>query len=430
MNRYIQASLEAIEQQNPKKLFIPLSDLMLRLDGCADDKERDRVIKDIEQLIRKVCGLNLTLEHTDLDTEIRFDRPLITLNFPYAYRAEKAVMKILAGQPIEMYNKKTLRGEVDLVNGRVMGDFANIPCRIFMPFRPATSGALYDHQERAAVVLHEIGHLVGLYECIGHETILALQQAAVVAAWLGKGKSTRTEVLANVSDALGMKFDDTTKLIEDDNVQRVCSVVAAMAVKAHRNELGLVHYDAVAFEQMSDAFAARHGAGRYLVTALDKAHRSFPAFFRKKGYRPTTLSALGAAGSFATLVGALVLAPIPAIGAVIGYTTMASYMAATSFTMGDYEEPAQRYASIRRELISSIKSDNHSPAYVKAVADDIALIDKIVDSLKADYSVSNFSNWLRSTVSGASKEISIRKQYEELANNSLFLKAQQLKSLV
>ncbi len=430
MNRYIQASLEAIEQQNPKKLFIPLSDLMTRLEGCADDKSRDIVIRDIEKLIQKVTGLNVTLEHTDLDTEIRFDRPLITMSFPYAYRTEKAVMKILAGQPVEMYNKKTLRGEVDLVNGRVMGDFANIPCRIFMPFRPAASGSLYDPQERAAVVLHEIGHLVGLYECIGHETILALQQAAVVAAWLGKGKSTRTEVLANVSDAMAVKFDDATKLAEDDNVQRVCSVVAAMAVKSHRNELGLVHYDAVAFEQMSDAFAARHGAGRYLVTALDKGHRSFPAFFRKKGYRPTTLSALSAVGSFAALVGALVLAPIPAAGVALGYTTMTAYMAATSFTMGDYEEPMQRYTSIRRELISSLKGDNHSAAYVKSVVDDLTTIDRVIVSLSTDYGVSNFSNWLRSIISGASKEISIRKQYEELANNSLFLKAQQLKSLV
>jgi len=428
MNQFIKASLETINHQDPKKLFIPLATLFTQLQGCADEQSSKKVIKDIETLINKECGLNVTLEHVDSDVEIAFNRPLITMSFPYAYRAEKQLMKILSGQDVDMYNKVDMKGGVDLVKGRVYGDFSGVPSIIKVPLKNYEN-CLYTPEERAAVVLHEVGHILGTFECMGHEAILALQLASVVAAWTGKGRTTKSEVIAKVEKANDVKFDDADALVNDDDASRVCSVIAAAAVRKHRNELGLVHYDAVAFEQMADAFAARHGAGRALVTALDKGHRSFPAFIRAKGYRPSTLSALSSTMTFGALLAGIVAAPLAVAGAV-GFITMSSYMAAGSFSVGDYEDPVERYKSVRREIISSLKSGYLSPATVKQITDDLDQIDKITSTLKRDYGVVNFQRWILGTISGANKEIKIRKQYEELANNPLFLKAQQLKALV
>lgn len=432
-------SMEAINHQDPKKLFIPLTNLFTRLQGTDRGAPRSVIVREIESLIAKECGLNITLEHVASDREVAFVRPLITMSFPYAYRTEKALMLALEGKGVDMFNKTDLRGGVDLVRGRAYGDFSHIPGKILVPlqdYAPVMEVAgigIYTPEERAAVVLHEIGHILGTYECMSHEAILSLQLASVVAAWMGKGQNTRAHVIAQVAELNGMTFDDPESLVADDDPGRVCSVIAAMAVRKHRSELGLVHYDAVAFEQMADAFAARHGAGRALVTALDKGNRSFPMLLRNKGYRPSTLSALSSVMMFGSLMAGIVVSPLAAtVGAAtgIGFITMSSFMMAGSFSVGNYEEPSERYKSVYREIISSLKGGSVSPGTIAKITSDLDEIEKVIGTLKKDYGIVNFQRWILGIISGSNKEIKIRKQYEELANNPLFLKAQQLKALV
>lgn len=437
MNKYLVASLEAIERQDKNKLFYPLSSYMTRLMGCSDDNDRSKIILEMEKLIRSKTGINVEILHTEGDMTIRFDRQVITLNFPYAYRSEKMIINLLVGNKVEMWNTKDIKGDVDLKNGVVRGDFSKVPCRIYFPIKDYDHTTTLTAEERAAMVLHEIGHVVSLYEHIAHQAILSVNQAAVVAAWLGKDTMQKVKVIQNIQNDMGIKFDDPFKLSEDDDPARVCAVVAAASITKHRNELGLVHYDATAFETMADTFAVQHGAGRHIVTALDKQHRADPSPFKVQGYRPVHLRAFSALAFFAGTVGTAVAAP--ALGAGLAGLVIANVLATTSIMTHmvlanpgpkNYEKPLERYLTVKRNMIQTLKSGQLDKLYVQQTLEDLEAIEKVINSVNSDVGILGIAHWIAGIVNGSSKEIRIRKQYEELANNKLFVSTTKLSQLV
>jgi hypothetical protein len=442
--------LEAIGFQRDKQLHKELTSLFERMRGAVDDKAREIILAEMANSIFISTGIANHLHVTEGWNGPAIAVRPITRTHPFIY---KTMQKALAANDNEHFKAvvldKIVDGKVDLKNSTVSGDFSKIFNEIFIPDNFWRSDLLTP-AECSATLLHEIGHAFGYFELLGHTCVTNLVMNEVTKAWVGNYPvEKRVLVLTGVENQYGTKIEDKDAVAANSTAEVALAVVANLAVNEVRSELKTPHYDQRVFEFMADQFATRHGAGRDLVTGLDKYLRISPWFFRHTEHRTTSSMmvanlikigilltgntpiemAVRAANGIsaihkAILPGAALLSKVP-----LGLFT-AWILPLVDQSKTRYDKPSDRYESIRREMVASLKQAGLDKTYIESVLEDIEIVEKIVNGLnKLGALDSMLYTFITETFTGRRKEFKLQQQYEKLANNDLFKRAAQLSTV-
>ncbi len=300
-----------------------------------------------------------------------------------------------------------VRGSVNRSNSTVSGVFSEQSNRLHYP-TSMIKDKKFTTEEHAAIILHELGHLFSYFEFMTRSASTNQVLAGLSKAWAGSDTAKEREaVLINVKKALKLKDLDAEALSKSTSIKAVEIVVITGVVQNSRSELGASVYDYNSWEYLSDQFAARHGAGRHIVTALDKLYRSS----WQKSFRSTP--AFIAWEAFKLLL----LVAIPPMSVIFFVLDQDQVI---------YDEPGDRFKRIRNQIIENLKDRDLSKEDAEALQADLKAIDAIcinVNDRRQFMSV--MCDFLSS--SGKDRDYKLlQRQLEDLAANELFVHAQQL----
>lgn len=425
--------MEAIGFQRNAKLNTELTIFFTQLKGLDDPARQSEILASLSKVIFDETGMSVEVKVTEADNYKMSASPIpLTRNHPFATADFR--MKLMRTKMTRRGIADAVGGEVDDKECRVSGSFSDIPCFITIPSKFFSSDK-FTGEEIAAGALHELGHVYGYFRYLGQafRSNLVIRDIALTWAETDDTK-VRIKVLDEAEEIIGKKFENKADLAQADAADVPITIVAANCIDDSRSEMGTKFYDQRAFEAMADQFATRHGAGRALVTLLDKVGRDASPLTRNGQYDPMVTKLIF------NVLSVAFNAVTPAKGALLGLKFTSEALIVSQILggtmnvflgslMGDfaYDDPFNRYKAVRQELIASLKDRTTDASYQRAVLQDIEVVDQAMAALNRFPTITSLINkFIGGTINGSRKEMAFQRQFEELANNELFAKAAQL----
>lgn len=414
---------EAIDPQRADKLFEPLAALLgdIRRGGVFTDDVFAQM--GVASLIEDKTGISVKfhiLNHPFIDASVRIpqldkNHPLIA-NFTRTYATNddlESVRKFVKGRFSGMYDRK---------DGKVYGDFTKLTCPVHLSTGLLKDASFSDH-ELAAIILHELGHLSSYFERLIDLVSANYAITAAVERILKLERNTdRIEVLMDFDKHTGISVPDKESVVSSDNRGTLHTHLVCEVMKQRRNEEGDEIYSYRAFEFSADQFASRHGAGKYLVTALDKIHR-------KQWLNPSYISwplhvVIELIKTVATIANVVIAGYLNPFAMIAIIAVMLSARPLNKL----YDDPRERFDRIDREMVSELKNRNMSEHRRKEILADLEAI-RGISALVKDKSSTIEAIWSYVIPSGneSRKRIQFQQSLERMANNDLFVAAATLK---
>jgi hypothetical protein len=342
---------------------------------------------------------------------------------------------------LKKYKDGFAKGSVDIRKNWVDGFFAEIPFQLYIRDSYLVSGLL-TVEELAAAVLHEVGHAFSQCEYVSRTVTTNQVLAEILQADSAGHEKKLTFVIVAAAHEQELTEKQKMALLLCKKPEDYIITAYAVADERCRSELGYSVYESTSCEQLADMYAARCGAGRHLVTGLNKLHERWGHYDEsRRAYR-------AAWGFFNFLVvkfyiGALVaIVAGPMMGLLIALLLTvfsgAQAVATTSVMLGfnTYDDPVTRFDRIRHQLIQLLKDRQVNPKLAKSVLSDIREIDAIVRPLRENEEGSpthhwahHVALWLNAVYRKKYDSELLQKQLESLANNNLFVAAAKLQTL-
>lgn len=338
---------------------------------------------------------------------------------------------------VQVANKK---GYVNTNSAKLGGIFSQYTNTLYVNFSMCFNTIGVTDREMTAIILHEIGH--GFSYCEYSDRFDSTNQilANLVLDVLNKKDKTDLVYVYKELSAINPNItsEDVKKLVSGDKViagkiwytKVLLPVVSTMVNRV---------YDRVSSEKIADNFTSKFGYGRDLVVALDKIHKYYPdettslALYSLniiRTMRNTLWSVFLITLSIYTKNAFWIFMACYYQGVKIGITVANMVFSGEAYRDYTYDDLKERYKSIRATIISNLKDLQLSKSEVKQLIDDIHEMDKVI---KDTYNFKSISRILGNIVNPYSKkavkDIEEQRLLEELANNDLFLKAAELKSL-
>jgi len=379
----------------------------------ADSEE----VGNIGKIINHHTGLDVTLSIADAEPSVHI--PMVNKNNVLINSFVREFLNSSDG--IKMINNAdgVVRGTVNLKTGKVTGIFTEVKSTINMPLHMLTE-TKFTCEENAAILLHEVGHLVTYYEYIAR-SVTTNQMLAGLSKALDQSGSVeeREAVLVNVKKAMSLTDLDTKELAKSTNKHVAEIVVVTNVTKQTVSELGSNIYDFSTWEYLSDQYAARQGAGRHLVTGLEKIYkghwnisfRSLPAYLAMEAVKLTML----------------VFVPILGPGA-LGVSIL--LLAIDGSGDGTYDRPGARFIRVRDQIVENLKDKNLTPDDRARLTADLETIHAVLKQINDRRQF--FGVLWDNLIPGASKALDqerLQKELEAIAVNDLFVKSAELKQL-
>lgn len=342
---------------------------------------------------------------------------------------------------LRKYKDGFSRGMVDISKNRVEGIFAEIPYKLHLSAEWCR-GLVYLDEELAAIILHEVGHAFTQCEYMDRSVATNQVLADIAMARTSGNPDKVNGVIAHVAHEYQLT-DEQKRAFQAAKKDSDYAVLAYAAADENcRRELGYSVYESTSCEQLADMYAARCGAGRYIVTGLDKMYRHYYG-----GYDESTKATAftRAAFSMAFVVASvsaylLIFAPIAAaVGAVvsaIGMPLLLMKGASAAVKYAEYDDHYARSKRLRNQVVELLKSPHIKPKLVKAALQDLKEIDKVLDYQEKLLPEQDknpighrlgvlFSSVYRKRVNSGK----LQQELEALAGNELFVQAAKLKTL-
>lgn len=306
-------------------------------------------------------------------------------------------------------------GTVDIDKGQVSGIFSKVPVKMAIT-AGLIRGKRYTDYEVAAIILHEIGHLITYFYYMLNSTLGGFISAAVATAAMGaKNDRERSIIFAKGLRVMGLDdvaIDPLLHQTVDQNVDTLQVLYINDTVDKLRSLTGYGLYEMKCCEQLADAFAARFGLAVPLATALEKMHG--PSLVKSRGAYYAMMGVEVAAHAFSG-----VSAPLQTVGIFI-----ASLLLSDDKYGGGYDDFNHRIRYLRNHLIENIKTDNLPKDVVNQYVKDIERITKIAES-KIQYK--GLFTVLRSIILPWSrrrnKAVELQKSIEEMLYNESYVLA-------
>ena len=383
----------------------------------------------VSKVIKHHTGMDITLN-------IGINQPQV--NIPMVNKNNILINSFIrnylnSSDGIKMINesKSAVRGSVNLKTGMVSGIFAEVKSTIDLPTEMFT-GSKYTPEEIAAITLHEVGHLFVYYEFMSRMVTTNQMLAGVSKALDNSGTvEERESVLINAKKAMNLTDLDAKTLAKSNDKKVAEIVIITNITKEVCSELGSNIYDFSTWEYLADQYAARHGAGRHLATSLEKIYkgswnisfRSLPVYLAIEALKllafvlPVWIN-VGLGGALTSIGKAIFVLWQDA-------SIMLIFMDSDNPT---YDRPGERFKRIRDQIVENLKDKKLSKEDVEALNDDLVAIDEVLKD------VNDRRQWLGAlwdilsptARKGRSQEM-LQKDLENLAVNSLFEKAAELK---
>lgn len=324
--------------------------------------------------------------------------------------------------------KKT-SGKVDLQKSRVDGAFAKKLCTMYFGPEYLQSGK-YTALEMAAIILHENGHFFGVCEYLDR-TIATNQVLATLDRILKNTTDVKSREVAIQYAGSALEVED--RVIKQAQDTRDDSVVTTILVASsnrnsnnHSSQNKHTRYDLNTPEYTSDEFAARHGAGPYLVTALDKLLTEYTLFGMGVVQKRNTALYLGMELLKMLILGASIAAVkiLPPL-LLIGLSTV--MMDGSGMGEPTYDDPITRFRRIRNQLVEMSKLPKLTTEQITKIKEDLALIDSVYTKYSDRRDFLTFIFELGGLVPSI-KNREYQKELEKLAMNEMFIKAIEFKS--
>jgi hypothetical protein len=312
-------------------------------------------------------------------------------------------------------------GTVNLELATVSGFYSKLEATIFMPTSLFSRGH-FSAGEIAAIVLHEVGHFFSLCELLdrtaGTNQVLAQMDRLLKN---GTDVKKRTVLLKYVGEALNLDQRVVQQVQETTNDEVAVQVFATAAIKnlLHRTDQISDYYENITPEYTADEFAARHGAGRDLVTVTDKL--TMTMFGGTHIQKRTTGEYIRyeMVKSLMIIFGGPVLTwflPVLMLGLAIADKSDAGEPI--------YDNPIQRLNRIRAQFVEQAKIPHTLQERNKQLLEDVTIIDLVLKQYTDRKDVLTF---ITDAFSGKTKDRDYQRQLEKLASNDLFLKALEFK---
>lgn len=414
------ASMEAIAYQNPQ-LFNEIT-LVLNEVVSAGSLEKDSLAS--SRLTKVIAdpkkGLGLTVAFIVETSDVPgawVHYPQLDFNHPLLNDVRRRYGSNEQGKLLTRVSKlRKAIGYVDRENSKIYGDLATINVNLHV-----STGLLkgqFTTQEVAAIILHELGHVFTYFECMAETltTNYALIQA--VREFLGTANVTqRIEVLTELDQSLGIKIDAKEDVAVIQNGEVLQAVILKDYIDAKRSELGSSLYDENSWEYLCDQFSARHGSSVHLATALDKIYRAYGNSATFGTVRYCLMEIFKITGF--TLLTAL----NPALGVFL-------LLSIGNPTRDLYDKPSARIARIERDLIGLLKDSSIPKERRDSIVEEIKVIQALQTKLEdRDTFYQALFTFISPWTRGQKRKLKDQQQLEQLANNTLFVKAAELKSL-
>ncbi|MNU54525.1 hypothetical protein D3C71_435830 [compost metagenome] len=416
-SKRLSIGLEAIQVQSDvffKELTLAFH--RLRSEKAYEGKALDSI--GVAAIIKRHTGLTVDFK-VDKSNDINayVIPPMVDKNNPLIYDWWKPhVENTDVKKYIKAKRSDIIKGSVDLARGRVDGIFSEIVHQMFIHKGLIETNLLSD-EEKAAICLHEVGHLFTYYEFLGHTlTTNVILHAATQAFFKSDDVLKRTQILDETCKALEIDLDDPEALVKCNSKEVFQTVVLRKAVLEAKSSLGSGIYDITATEALADQYAVRQGAGRHLATGLDKIHRHYgggPSYFSTAVHVMATIVRV-------ILFFALIIPTFGLIFLILLFNPAIKV----------YDEPEARLARMKRELVASLKDKTLPPQQRKALLDDIDAVDALLKNIDDKRGLMElFYTSVLPSGRRQYQQLRFQVELEKLVNNQLFVTAEKLTNL-
>lgn len=429
--RRLSLSAEAINYQNTttfKELELAFRDMMYNQtrDQCLSQKRQNEQL--LEAIVQNAFGANCSVEFGEEYPCVRiFDEyhnnVLIRNDWREYFAAQMNFTKRFIGA------SGGRRGGVDINTAKLSGLFSELPFTIYMPFDHIQTGNFgekyrFTSEEMAAIFLHEIGHFFTYCE-VFNRTVTTNQALAAMSKELDGAYSVsqRELIIGKTVDDLNLKDVDIKALATNDKKVIVETAIVSEVVEKSRSELGISVYDTNSSEFMADQFAARHGAGRHLMTGLnkfqtlfggDRAYDSAPLYYFKQ--------LLSIVIQFMPPFN-IILIPLNIIGILLGGDS--------NDAGGIYDSPEARFRRIKHDTLARLKNRLISNDEKKRILADLDAMEKAMEGIKDRR---EWREYIATTLIPVYRKYRktklLQQQLEILANNPLFVRSAELATLL
>lgn len=417
---FFTASLESINFQDGS-FHKALTDEVERIRTAANPRKEFKGNK-FQELTKKYTGMNVSyavdeahfLNAWTFVSQMDKNNPLLNADHAVWYGSDtKALLKKAKGAK--------LRGEIDLQKGRVSGVFAEQKTKLHLTSL-LMYGKVLTSAEVSAIILHELGHNFTFYEYLGftYRTNVLITTAAREFF----GTSSREKRTVVLSEVLGGRAKDYDNLLElnstEEGVTTFATVVMSVVLQDTRHELGNEVYSFRNYEQLSDDFSVRHGAGKDLAAAMHKLYSSHGDIELRSRTTNNLINASTAVltAGLATVVATTAIAHLPLLAFVLVVNVLFS-----DPSDHIYDRSKERLETMRRIMTLRLKDESLEPEERTKLVDDIEQVNKIISL----YTGTNRGLWelialkIMPGRSKAAKQIDDEKRLEEMLANRLFI---------
>ncbi len=397
-----------------------------RESGLSESKLIDsKEVESIAKCIQHHTGLNVRISVNDSGPSVGI--PMVNKNHVFI---EEWMREWLDNDDIYSKMKKAkgiLKGTVDLEKARVSGIYSEVESTINMPYSWFKGVMGVTPEECAAVTLHEVGHLFTYYEYMNRSVTSNQVLAALSIGYANADNfEKRKDILIAAKKALDLKQEGIEELASSTKSEIVAAVIIANLADKSRSELGVNIYDQNSWEYLADEFAARHQAGKHLITGLDKIIKAYGHMsYRGRG----TYLALEAIKLSLIALGIMSLATPAA-----GFVSAMIILGAINFIMGDsdiviYDEPEARMRRIKQQIIQAMKDTKLSKETIVQLNEDLKMIDSVMEHVKDKRQFFGIvGDFLIPSMRKNRSYVVMQQELEKIANNELFAKAAAFKA--
>lgn len=400
--------------------------------------------KELSDVIKKLTGLMFEFEDTDGGpgvylprlTQKIFDTDVVLVikqNQQNGFDINYDIKRLMSA-----LDKDVIHGEVDLRKSKVTGAFAEIKCKMFMPRSYLYYKPLLD-EELAAIVLHEIGHVFTSFEYLSRSS-KTNQALAVMLRVMDKSTvfEDRKVVFSKAKQKLDLDAKTYESIEKETDPDKVTTVIIADAVRRCRSELGDSIYDLTSCEYLSDQFATRHGAGKYMITGLDKMGKynddvGAMDYFTLTWTQMLTLSCvlvspLAWVASGAVVAGALAVAfpTVSLLWTVIGLSGVNARREVTD----EYDNDYTRFSRIKHQMVQRLKDPDASADEKKLILNYIEDVDPIIKKNIGDTDIklrNRIAGFFNANIKRDFEYTRLQKDLELIGNNDLYVMSEKLK---
>lgn len=428
MNNQGLLSMESIDFQYPL-VYKQLIEVFTKLGKSSSTNDYIDSAIEIAELVKHGTGMSIRLTFDETGGGAYVMIPQLSAQHPLFTGGIFALSNV-DGLTMIRKAKRAVSGSVDTKRCRVDGVFKEVTLQIHLPQKRIKDDSM-TAEETAAVFLHELGHGFVYFEYLTR-TCTTNQVLAGISKGLDESDTYENKhiLLTETAKTVGLSSVDISTLAATTDRRTLHTVVIAALNKEYAKETGYDIYDHTANEALADQYATRMGAGRALVTGLDKIYRrSGDMSYRTT---PTYLMIEAAKISLLMLTPYFIVAGAPGFGTLNGYLALVAFSMilndATEFGMaGHYDMPGDRFKRIRSQLVEQLKNRDLDKNEISALTDDIAAIDNLTVAINDRRQFFGVLQDLLTSNRRFNRDMKLLQQsLEKLAANDLFVSAARL----